>query len=238
MSPAEHEYDSGDIRGSEATRRAALTLGEEADHSEIVAWAHEMRAWQALTTGRYEQVIDAARAGRNATSSHSVAVQLSAQEAKAWARMGERRMVEEALEDGRKLLEALPYPDNPDHHFVVDPDKFDFYAMDCYRRAGENTLAEMHAREVIRKSAAPDGTERSPMRAAEARITLGVVAARNGELEAAQVAGDSALEAPRKSLPSLLMVATELRDEMSLRAPNAAETRTFADHLRTLRRSA
>jgi hypothetical protein len=34
------------------------------------------------------------------------------------------------------LLESLPYPENLDHHFVVDPGKFDFYAMDCYRLVG------------------------------------------------------------------------------------------------------
>lgn len=44
------------------------------------------------------------------------------------------------------MLESLPYPEDTDHHFVVDPAKFDFYAMDCYRIAGEDRLAEMYAR--------------------------------------------------------------------------------------------
>jgi hypothetical protein len=35
---------------------------------------------------------------------------------------------------------------------VVDPDKFDFYAMDCYRLIGDDNLAEVHAREILRKS--------------------------------------------------------------------------------------
>jgi hypothetical protein len=35
------------------------------------------------------------------------------------------------------LLESLPYPENVDHHFVVDPAGFDFYAMDCDRPLGE-----------------------------------------------------------------------------------------------------
>ena len=216
------EYDTGDTRGAEATRLAALQLGREAEHNEIVGWAEEIKAWQALTTGRYQQVIAAARTGRGATRTHSVSVQLAAQEAKAWARMGDRRMVEAALDQGRTLLEALPYPDNPDHHFVVDPDKFDFYAMDCYRQVGEDHLAEMYAHEVVRKGTAPDGTERSPMRIAEARLTLGVTAARRGDLDAAQAAGAQALTASdRKSLPSLVMVASELRDEMTAQAPEA-----------------
>ncbi|CAM5465226.1 hypothetical protein GCM10010220_02410 [Streptomyces parvulus] len=57
---------------------------------------------------------------------HSVAVQRSGQEAKAWARLGDRRQVEVALDKGRRLLEGMPHPDNLDNHFVVDPAKFDF----------------------------------------------------------------------------------------------------------------
>jgi hypothetical protein len=37
-------------------------------------------------------------------------------------------------------MESLPYPDNVDNHFTFDPDKFDFYAMDCYRRSGDDTM--------------------------------------------------------------------------------------------------
>ncbi len=85
-------------------------------------------------------------------------MQLLAQEAKAWARMGNQRNTVRALENGRVLLDSLPYPEPTDNHFVVDPDKFDFYAMDCYRLIGDDNLAEMHAREIIRKTTNADGT--------------------------------------------------------------------------------
>jgi lipopolysaccharide biosynthesis regulator YciM len=95
----------------------------------------------------------------------------------------------------------MPYPENLDHHFVVDPTKFDFYVMDCYRMLAEDKMAENLADEVIRASTDFDGTERAPMRLAEARITLGVVAARQGDLEQAVHAGQQALRGERKSLP-------------------------------------
>ena len=82
--------------------------------------------------------------------------------------------------------------------------------MDCYRHLAEDRMAETLASEVIRASTDFDGTERAPMRQAEARITLGVVAARQGDLEAAINQGERALSAPRKSLPSLLMVSRDL----------------------------
>jgi len=104
----------------------------------------------------------------------------------------------------------MPYPDSLDHQFVVDPTKFDFYSMDCYRHLAEDQMAQMLANEVIRASTNFDGTERAPMRLAEARITLGVVAARQGDLEQAIHYSKRAISAPRKSLPSLLMVSHDL----------------------------
>jgi len=194
------EYDTGNRHGAEATRRAALSIATEADHAEVAGWAHEMRAWFSLTTGDYRGVIAAAQAGAEVAGNHSVAVQLAAQEAKAWARLGDRRQVEVALDKGRQLLEGMPYPENLDNHFVVDPAKFDFYAMDCYRLVGEDRLARSLAEEVLRAGTDFDGTERSPMRNAEARVTLGVAAAREGDLEQAVTFGERALQGERRPL--------------------------------------
>jgi hypothetical protein len=228
------EYDSGDRQAAETTRQAALSLGTEADNAEIKAWAHEIRAWIALTTGNYHGVVSAARAGTEAAPHHSVAIQLSAQEAKAWARIGDRRMTEVALDKGRRLLEAMPYPENLDHHFVVDPTKFDFYTMDCYRHLAEDRLAETLANEVIQASTDFDGTERAPMRLAEAQITLGVVAGRQGDLKQAVHHGAHALNAPRRSLPSLLMVSRDLTRVLNDQYPKEPETRAYLDQLHTL----
>src|SRR5690242_15644535 len=153
----------GNRHAAETTRQAAPSLGVEADHGEITAWAHEMRAWINLTTGDYHGVVAAARNGTEVTPHYSVAGQLFAQEAKARARMGDRRQTEVALGKGRRLLESLPYPENLDHHFVVDPAKFDYYAMDCYRTLGVDAMAETLAAEVIQASTDFDGRERAPI---------------------------------------------------------------------------
>jgi hypothetical protein len=57
----------------------------------------------------------------------------------------------------------------------------------------EDKLAGNLADEVIRSSTDFDGTERAPMRAAEARITLGVIAARRGNVEEAVNQGGRAM---------------------------------------------
>ena len=228
------EYDMGLRRDAEVTRRAALSLGHEAGDQDVLGWAHEMRAWYALTQGDYRAVVAAGQAGEALAPGRSVSVQLAAQQAKAWARMGDRRQVEIALERGRNLLEVLPPPEDTAHHFVVDPEKFDFYAMDCYRIAGEDQLAGLYSREVIRTATDFDGSVRNPMRVAEANVTLGVIAARSGNLEEAVAYGRKALEGDRKSMPSLLMCSRELSGLLSERFPKEAVTTSYLEQLRGL----
>ncbi|WP_106538702.1 hypothetical protein [Haloactinopolyspora alba] len=224
------EYDMGDSLDAEATRRVAYSLGAEAGNGEIQGWAYEMRAWFALTSGDYRGAVASARAGAQVADGFGVAAQLAAQEAKAWARIGDRRQVEVALARGREALDVLPYPDNIAHHFVVDPAKYDFYAMDVYRTLGVDDVAAGLATEVLR--ALPTG--RAPMRVAEARITLGVAAARAGDLEQAVDHGGHAIDdGVKKSLPSLRMTAGELA--ATLRAEYADEIRV-REYLERLRR--
>jgi hypothetical protein len=132
-------------------------------------------------------------------------------------------------------LSRFPVPERTDNHFIVDPAKWDFYAMDAYRLAGEDSLAAMYAREVITNATAPDGSERAPMRMAEARLTLAVTAARQGELEHAISLGRAAFGASRKSIPTLLMVAGELDAELEQRFASEPETAEFRELLRALR---
>jgi hypothetical protein len=228
------EYDTGKRQAAETTRQGALSLGEETDHAEIQGWAHEIRAWMNLTTGDYHGVVAAAKAGIEAAPHHAVAVQLAAQEAKAWSRIGDRRQTEVALDRGRRLLDAMAYPENLAHHFVVDPTKFDFYAMDCYRQLAEDKMAGHLADEVIQASTDFDGTERAPMRTAEARLTLGVIAARQGDIEQAVHHGERALTSPRKSLPTLAMVTRDLTRVLKERYPAELATESYLDQLRTI----
>lgn len=225
------EYDTGQYRSAEATRIGALQLANETANASISGWAHELRAWFALTNGRYREVIEAAQTGQDVAPGRSVSVQLLAQEAKAWARMANQRNVVRALEKGRVLLDSLPYPERPDNHFVVEPDKFDFFAMDCYRLIGDDDLAAMHAHEIITKSTAFNGMNVSPMRQAEAELTLGVIAARNGAVDQALAYGSNALSIDRRSQPSLLMVGSELDQELQRRYPYNTDVQAFHNTL-------
>ncbi|MFJ8274307.1 tetratricopeptide repeat protein [Streptomyces sp. NPDC094154] len=232
------QYDRGQREAANLSKTAALRIGQEAGHGEIMAWAWEIEAWFALTQSRWQDMLEAVEAGHIADQTHSVGVQLYAHKARAAARMGDGRLVRDSLDAGRARLDRLPRPDHPEHHFIIDPDKWDFYEMDAYRLLGDDERAAAHARSVIRMSTGPDGTEISPMRAAEARLTLGVAAARTGDIEEAIGMGTTALEADRKSLPSLLLVADELDKELRARYPREASTRDFHERVMTIKRGA
>lgn len=207
-------YDLGLSRDAESARSAAYQLGKEAGNGEIMAWAFEMSAWFAITQGRLKSVVDYATAGQDVAPHASVAIQLAAQAAKAQARMGDKSAVRRELDKGARLLEGHEHPRRPENHFVIDPDKWDFYAMDCYRAVGENERAADHAHEIIRLSERPDGSDRSPMRASEARLTLATVALRNKDLDGATDWARKAFAADRRSVRSLSFVAEELYSEL------------------------
>jgi tetratricopeptide (TPR) repeat protein len=213
------EYDLGLRPQAEASRLSALSIGQETAHGELVAWAHEMRCWFALTRSAWQEVIEHAEAGRQSAGSSSVAAQLWAHQARAVARLGDRQELARALERGRNVLAALPRAERPEHHFIIDPDKWDFYAMDAYTIVGATERATQHAQEVIRTSRRPDGTDRWPMRSSNAMFRLGVLATRQGDLDGAIHHARQAFGIERRSLPSLIASARELGRELEAAFP-------------------
>ena len=228
------QWDLGRTTSAESSRATAFSLGTESGSGDVTGWAYELQAWFALTQGDYRTVVVAAETGLARSGGQALAGQLSGQTAKAWARIGERRQVEVALDRGRRQLDALPPPSNPGNHFVVDASRFDLWAMDCYRVLGEDLLAIGYAGEVLRSGRHPDGRERSPRRAAAARITLAVAAARNGDLEAAIHHGTLALNGDQASLPSLLVTSRELTNLLDRDFPRAPQAVAFAQELHLL----
>ena len=214
-------------------RRTAGLLGRDLGSPDIRGWADEIAAWMALTQGDWRGVLAAVRDGLASAGTSPVAVQLHAQAAKAWARIGNRLEVAASLSRGRELLERAPLPSKTRHHFVIDPTKWDLYAMDCARRIGDDDLASTLADAVIKNSTTPAGVIVSPMRLAEAHLTQAAVEARAGDTDQAMATAVAALERDRKSLPSLIMVGQEIADLVDGH-PGSLD---FRQHLAELRRA-
>lgn len=221
-------YDLGEREEAETARRTAYETGRQVGHGELMGWAHEMSAWFALVEGRYEDVVTAARQGQALAGQTNAQVQLTLQEARGLARLGDRREADRALSRGADVLAKLPIPENPDHHFVFDHAKWVFYAATAYTWLEDNDRAEEHALETIQMHTRPDGTSNAPMRVADAHIDLGIVHARRGDLDAAVEHGMAAFDIERKSLTDLVNRAADL--DRILRERYRRETLTNEFH--------
>jgi hypothetical protein len=127
----------------------------------------------------------------------------------------------------RLCLEYLPsYGPVTDTGASTDPASYD------YRRAA---LDALHFPKLVdRLWTSIIGDVRSPMRVAEAQVTLGVVAARYGDIDTAAEHGQAALHGARKSIPTLRMVGREFAAELAKTgAKNDQRLRDYLAELRT-----
>jgi hypothetical protein len=230
-------YDLGEREPAEAARQAAYRFAKEAGHGELMGWAYEMSAWYALTEGRYEDVLDAAQQGQRVAGTSNALVQLILQEARGHARLGHAKQARSALERGRVVLERLPLPSNPAHHFVFDRTKWIFYGATIHTWVSDDDRAEEFALEVVKQHTWPDGTTNAPMRVSDSRMNLATVHVRRGDLDAAVDQGLTALSFERKSLPSLVVRGTELDRIFQHRYRGERLTARFHERLMLARRS-
>lgn len=75
------------------------------------------------------------------------------------------------------------------------------------------------------------------MRIAEARITLGVAAARSGDLDTAISYGRQALTGQRRSLPSLAMVSQDLAMALTNHFPDEPDALDYLNQLHEIHRN-
>ena len=201
----------------------AAQLARETSHAEIAAWCLETRAWQVLTEGDYQRAVDISQsAQRVAPKSSSAFIQATAQEGRAWARLGAGPETRNALSRVETLVSPLPVPDRPEHHYRYDPAKSEAYTATTLAWLGD-PAAEAYARNVLaRLESSIDGPPR-PRRAATARLDLSlalIAAGRHDE------AAGTALEAVTSGrlVPSSYWRAREVIRAVADRGvPEAAE---------------
>jgi len=151
--------------------RTAAQLARESEHAEIAAWCLETQAWQVLTSGDYQRAADISRAAqRIAPKTGSAFIQATAQEGRAWARLGAAAQTRAALSRVEALVSPLPMPERPEHHYRYDPPKAQVYVATTLSWLGDKA-AEGLARQVLAAIEAP-GERPRPRRAALARLDL------------------------------------------------------------------
>jgi len=220
-------FDLADLSAAEGARRTAVALGKELQSPELEAWGHELSAWFSLTDQRWERVLPVTSAGRAIAEHRGVGAQLAIQEAEALARLGARREADTALASAQTILEQLPAPANPLHHFSVEHDKFDKALMRIHLIQGDDRRAEMLSTELERRFTNSDGTMSKPMRVADARTVRAVVAARQGDLDHALDLAHAAFDIKRRTVPTLIKHTTELATFIETNHPTHEGAREF-----------
>jgi Helix-turn-helix domain len=230
------QFDAGDQPAAEDSRDAALQLGKAAGHQEIMAWSFELLAWFALVNNQPRQSLDLAQQGLTLAPTTSAGVQLAMQQARVWARLGQRRETEQALRAGATALARLPPPAHPEHHFAFDAPKLTFYAAMCFTWLHQTEQAEEHARQVIAHSTDTPGVLRWPTRFAVAHVDLALLAAQRGQPDEAALRGTAALDSGR-IVASTLGWFAEL-DDLLVRDHGALpEVQDFHERYTMVRRS-
>lgn len=205
--------------------RAARDLAEHAEHAEIQAWCLETRAWDVLTQGDYRTALDLShQAQRVAPKGSSACIQATAQEARAWARMGDVGATRRALDRVERLTANLPVPERAEHHYRYDPAKAAAYTATTLAWAGDPG-AEQVARAVLADlDPEGDGGAR-PRRSASARLDLGLALVAAGQPDEAVVLGTQAVASGRVVPSNWWRVAELLAKLEQTGVPEAATLR-------------
>ena len=205
----------------------ARSLAEHVDHAEIAAWCLETAAWDAITEGDYRAALDLSKAAqRTAPRGGSARIQATAQEGRAWAKLGERRATRDALRRVERLVSPLPAPDQSEHHYRYDPDKQLAYTATTLAWIGDPAAVDC-ARAVVARF---DGGTR-PRRAAAARLDLALALASTGRPDEAAGQAFQALASGRIVPSNAWRVAEIVRAVEGSGLSEAAELREAYESL-------
>ena len=163
----------------------AASLARQTEHAEMYAWCFETQAWSVLTDGHYRRALRLSQvAQRLAPSGSSAHVQATAQEGRAWARLGQRGETYDAINRVDRLVSNLPRPDRPEHHYRYDPEKSVAYTATTLAWL-KDPAAEGYAREVIDRLRPAREAGGWPRRLAAARLDLALALLAAGKFDEA-----------------------------------------------------
>ena len=213
----------------------ATKLAQQTGHDEIHAWRYETEAWQVLTDGDYRRAVDLSQTAQQiAPRGSSAAIQATAQEGRAWARLGETRDTYDAINRVHKLAAPLPRPDRPEHHYRYDPTKAVAYTATTLAWVGD-TAAENYAREIIARLHHNGHSTRWPRRVAAANIDLALALLTTDHLDEAAASALAAMQSGMV-VPSNHWRALEVVH--AIEARELSESRELRDAYEQMRRAA
>ncbi|MGX7828721.1 helix-turn-helix transcriptional regulator [Actinokineospora sp. 24-640] len=224
--------DLNHVAAATAHLRTAASLAKQAGHDEIRAWCYETEAWRVLTEGNFSQAVVLSRTAQDlAPAGSSIAIQATAQEGRAWARLKQPREAHDAIGRVSKLVAPLRRPDRPEHHYRYDPDKSIAYMATTLAWIGD-PAAESFAREIIARLKPSEADGKWPRRMASANLDLALALLASDRLDEACHAAQQAISSGRV-VPSNQWRAAEVVRAVEVRQlPEAKDLREAFESLR------
>jgi hypothetical protein len=188
-------FDLGDQLSARIHLNTAWQLAHETDHHALGGWVRGTQSMIALYTGRPREALELARAGQAfATSSTIASVRLPAHEARAAARLGDRRATDDALDRAHHAFGSLSGEAKAHTIFGFEETYLPFYAGTCYAWLHDPAKTQEYTPLVITSYETATGAERSPGDQALARIDLATSYLQQREVEEACRVGSTALD--------------------------------------------
>jgi hypothetical protein len=227
--------DLGNSRAARAYALDSYTYADQAGHGELCGWAANAMATIAMDSEHPNSAVKAAiKCVVKVSTSHPLAVNLRAQAARAYARLGQREPCETLFAEAQRLYERLPA--RAPSLFTMDTGTLASYAMTDYPATaylwlGDFETARTHgeAALVVHESAPPDS--KLPSREAVARLVLATTLAQLGTPDEAAALGSHALTSTRV-VTSVLARARDLDRALVSRYPKLACAREFHERYR------
>lgn len=225
-----HDLGEGDL--VQAYCDDAWAQGEQADLPEVGAWAEDVRSTHALYDSRpLDALLAATRGLAVAPRDGNAAVRLSAQVARAHARLGNHHEFERAAVRARDYQAQLPL--HGTGLFGVDAVRITSYDASSYGWLGHANRARAAAEEAIGHYRGFPRPLQAPTRLAIAQLDLAQAHSALGEPDAAVATARQALTSGRL-VDSVRGRAQQLDRTLQRRYPQAHAVTEFAEELKVL----
>ncbi|MFM9462719.1 XRE family transcriptional regulator [Streptomyces scabiei] len=225
-----HDLGEGDL--VQAYCDDAWTQSEQADHPEVGAWAEDVRSTHALYANQpLDALVAATRGMAVAPRDGNAAVRLSAQVARAYARLGKAAEFEESAVRAHKYQERLPL--HAAGLFAVDAVRITSYDASSHVWLGHADRARVAAEEAIGHYRAFPGPFQAPTRLAIAQLDLAQAHSALGEPDAAIATARQALTSSRL-VDSIRGRAQQLDRTLQRRYPEDSAVAEFGEELHVL----
>lgn len=189
----------GDTASAMAQVRAALTCAEQADHNGLRAWTHGTAALIAEWTHQHRRAVEFAQRGQQYAPTTESSVRLASLEARAAARIGDRRLTLDALERATRARNGTAGHDTLDEFgglLAFPVSKQHYYAGSAYALLGDAEPAQESALLAIGMYEVGPVEQRSYGDEALARVDVTTARLLLGDLDGAREALRPVLDLP------------------------------------------